>query len=100
MKQILIGAALALCLSLTVPAQVQQTRFDVKTPPTTDPVTLGISPDGDKIFFVADRDGKHELWVHWLSSGTARPLAGTGELTAPAPCWSPDSRSIAFFGFH
>src|SRR5262249_36970857 len=99
MKQVLIGAALAFGLSLTIPAQVQETRFDIKTPPTTDAATLGISPDGDKIFCVADREGKYELWVHSLSSGTAHPLEGTGDLQAPVPCWSPDSRSIAFFGF-
>jgi Tol biopolymer transport system component len=99
MKQVLIGAALVFGLSLTIPAQVQETRFDIKTPPTTDAATLGISPDGDKIFFVADREGKYELWVHSLSAGTARPLEGAGDLQASAPCWSPDSRSIAFFSF-
>jgi Tol biopolymer transport system component len=98
-KRVLVGAALAFGLSLTIPGQDQETRFDVKTPPTTEAATLGISPDGDKIFFVADREGKYELWVHSLSSGTARPLP-TRDFEQPTPCWSPDSRSIAFFDFY
>src|SRR5262249_48492898 len=77
--------------------QLAETRLDVSTPATTEAVTLQMSPDGDKIIIVGESEGKRQLWVHSLSSGTTRPLAGTDDVTNPFPCWSPDSRSFAYF---
>ena len=70
-------------------------RVDIATAPTTDPVSLAISPDGQKLVFVAISDGRSRLWLRSLSSGAARPLEGTDR--ASFPFWSPDSRSVAFF---
>ena len=70
-------------------------RFEINTPPTTDPLSLAISPDGQKIVFVATSEGRAMLWLRLLDSGTAAPLAGTDG--AMAPFWSPDSRSLGFF---
>jgi Tol biopolymer transport system component len=75
---------------------VEQTQVDIKTPPTTDGVTLSISPDGSKIVFAADADGRYQLWMHFVASGIARPLPGTDDVSFSFPCWSPDSQSIAF----
>src|SRR5437773_10185458 len=106
MRVFLFGVTLSLGLLLgtqnnsAAPFQAPQpaeVHLDVNTPPTTDPVSLAISPDGDKIVFVADSEGKYQLWVHSLASGTARPLPGTDDVLLPFPCWSPDSRSIAFY---
>ena len=85
MKKALLGVALAFGLSLTIPAQVQESRFDVKTPPTTDPVTLGVSPDGDKIFFVADRDGEVRVMGSLVIVGVREPLGGHGRFK-PSCC--------------
>ena len=78
--------------------QTRETRFEVITPPTTDTVSLAISPNGDKIAFIAAAEGNYRLWVHSLASGTARSLPGTEDASLPLPCWSPDNNSLAYFG--
>jgi Tol biopolymer transport system component len=72
-----------------------EVRFDIPTPPTTDSMSLAISPDGQKTVFVATSEGQNRLWLRPFGSATAKPLVGTDG--AVAPFWSPDSRSIAFF---
>ena len=72
-----------------------QIRLDIATLPTTDRESLAISPDGHNVVFVATPDGEPRLWLRSLDS-TARPLAGTDN--ASFPFWSPDSRSVGFFG--
>src|SRR5204863_309596 len=71
-----------------------EARLELNTPPTTEPVSLAISPDGQRIAFVAGSEGQ-SLWVRPLDSIVAQPLAGTDGATYPF--WSPDSRSIGFF---
>ncbi len=56
---------------------------------------LALSPDGQKLIFVASTDGKIQLWIRRLGAGTAQPLSGTAG--ASYPFWSPDSRFVAFF---
>jgi eukaryotic-like serine/threonine-protein kinase len=75
-----------------VPAE---TRTDLVTPPTDQPSNFALSPDGQKIVFVASGDGGSRLWLRSLSTTTAHPLAGTEG--ARYPFWSPDSRSVGFF---
>ncbi|HET9942509.1 MAG TPA: protein kinase [Terriglobia bacterium] len=70
-----------------------EARLELNTPPTTEPVSLAISPDGQKIVYVAGSEGQ-SLWVRPLDS-VAQPLAGTDGATYPF--WSPDSRSIGVF---
>ena len=70
-------------------------RLEITTPPTTDPVSLAISPDAQKIVFVASAEGVAHLWLRFLNSTSARPLAGTEH--ASLPFWSPDSTSVGFF---
>ena len=55
-----------------------------------------VSPDGRRVAFLAVVDGKRMLWVRDLDSLSARPLPGTE--SARNPCWSPDSRQLAFLG--
>jgi serine/threonine protein kinase len=71
-------------------------RVEVVTPPTSDPISMAISPDGRLLVFAASSEGKSQLWLRPLDSSTADPLPGTED--ASYPFWSPDSRSIAFFG--
>jgi serine/threonine protein kinase len=76
----------------TVPAGEQ--RLDVTAPPTLDPLSLAISPDGEKVVFVATTDGRSQLWLRYLNAVEAHPLPDTDN--PQFPFWSPDSRSIGF----
>ena len=53
------------------------------------------SPDGTRLAFVSDRDGKSQLYVRWMDSGQTAKL--TDVENAPAGIsWAPDGRQIAF----
>ncbi len=54
-----------------------------------------LSPQGDKIAFVAHSGETKLLWVRSLNSDSAQALDGTAG--AAHPFWSPDGRSIGFF---
>ena len=69
-------------------------RLDVTTPPTYDPWSLAISPDGRKVVFVANTDGRPQLWLRSLDAESAHPLKNTDN--PQLPFWSPDSKSIGF----
>ena len=88
------AAAMLRGRSEPVPVRVE-TRVEINTPPTTDLTSLAISPDGEKIAFVALSDGLPRLWLRQLGTGVARPLRGTEG--ASHAFWSPDSRSLGFF---
>jgi serine/threonine protein kinase/Tol biopolymer transport system component len=70
-------------------------RLEIVTPPTTDPASLALSPDGQQIAFVATVAGRPQLWLRSLNSVTARALAGTEG--AEFPFWAPHGRSLGFF---
>src|SRR5262245_32232220 len=72
-----------------------ETRLQVITPPTTDPISMAISPDGRRLTFVPTNERTPRLWLRPLDAVTAQPLPGTDG--ASYPFWSPDSRSIGFF---
>jgi Tol biopolymer transport system component len=78
----------------TPPVTAPEMRLEITTPPTTDPASFAISPDGRKLVFVATSEGRPQLWLRSIDNASARPLAGTDG--AAAPFWSPDSRSLAF----
>jgi Tol biopolymer transport system component len=104
-ERLLWGTALAVATLAAAAAIVSRTgsavpgapemRLDISTPPTADPVSIAISPDGQKVVFAASSKGRPQLWLRSLDSPTARPLRGTEG--AIYPFWSPDSRSIGFF---
>lgn len=54
-----------------------------------------VSPQGDKLAFVAHSSESKLLWVRSLNSDFAQPLDGTS--AASHPFWSPDGRYIGFF---
>ncbi len=54
-----------------------------------------LSPEGDKIAFVAHAGETKMLWVRPLNNDSAQALQGT--TGAAHPFWSPDGRSIGFF---
>jgi len=56
---------------------------------------LAVSPDGNRLAFVASLEGKDRLYVRPLDSLSAIPLAGTEG--ASSPFWSPDGAFLGFF---
>ena len=71
------------------------TRFDVVTPPTSDPTAFALSADGRQLAFVATTEGVSRIWVRPLDRVAAEPLAGTEG--ASHPFWAPDGDAIGFF---
>ena len=73
-------------------------QFDITTPSIVgqgDLASFALSPDGEKLVFVAALKGQAHLWMRRVGSVIARPLPGTQG--AAAPFWSPDGRSVAFY---
>jgi len=90
-----VAATAATAWSLRpAPLEPDEVRLETTAPPTTDPTSLAISPDGKQLVFAATTDGTSRLWVRPLHTASARPLAGTEH--ARFPFWSPDSRSVGF----
>ncbi len=55
-----------------------------------------ISSDGRTLVYVAEVEGKTQLWVRPLGATTARPLVEVND-SLPLPFWSPDGQFIAYF---
>jgi serine/threonine protein kinase len=92
----LVAAAAVWFWRAEVPAPAaREMRVEITTPPTTDPVSIALSPDGERVAFVASSEGRPMLWVRSLTTGEVAPLPNTDG--ASFPFWSPDSRSVAFF---
>lgn len=53
-----------------------------------------ISPDGEWIAFVSDRDGDDNLWVMRRADGALRRLSAVPQGVAIAPSWTPDSQRV------
>jgi len=102
-ERVLWGAAIAvLAVGATLgvrrggrPPASDEMRVDIVAPPTTDPASFAISPDGQKIVVAVLAEARPQLWVRSIASGAVRVLQGTDGATFPF--WAPDSRSIAFF---
>jgi serine/threonine-protein kinase len=54
-----------------------------------------LSPDGERLAFIAECGTDQALWVRSLASGEVRKLPGTAH--ASYPFWSPDGASLGFF---
>ncbi|MDQ6708433.1 MAG: serine/threonine-protein kinase, partial [Acidobacteriota bacterium] len=78
--------------------------WNLSVPPPVDKVfafqenqeTIAISPDGRLLVFPVLASRGSQLWLRDLASGSERALPGTDD--GRQPFWSPDSRSIGFFG--
>ncbi len=89
------AALLVAALLRRAPSDTPEMRLQLMTPPTTDPFSFALSPDGRSVVFQARVDGRVQLWLRPLELDEARPLTGTDG--ASLPFWSPDSRSVGFF---
>jgi Tol biopolymer transport system component len=95
---LLLGVALTWIAVRTSarPSGPPEMHLELTTPPTTDPVSLAVSPDGRFVAFVASGTRHAQLWIRPIASpDDTRALAGTDY--ASLPFWAPDSRSIGFF---
>ena len=54
------------------------------------------SPDGTRIAYLAEVDGKSQLWVRYMDAEGAAIQVTRGERSPVAFRWSPDSKSLAF----
>ncbi len=94
------GLAWALKLQATVREAERPFRAELVPPPDVRLAgviagAMALSPDGQRLAFVTDRDPRAGLAVRDLASGETRLIAGTND--AAFPFWSPDSRWLAFF---
>ncbi|HEX9166927.1 MAG TPA: protein kinase [Gemmatimonadales bacterium] len=56
---------------------------------------LRYSPDGNRVAYSAAGEGRLELWVRDLRTGTDTRLASQGQYSY-RPAWTPDGRSVLF----
>ena len=54
------------------------------------------SPDGSRIAYLADADGKAQLWVRYMDAEGAVVQVTRGERSPITFRWAPDSKSLAF----
>lgn len=56
------------------------------------------SPDGTRVAYISDRDGKPQIYVRWMDNGQTAEL--TNLESAPSEiAWSPDGKLISFSSF-
>ena len=89
-----VGVAAYLATRSTAPEGLS-TRFEISTPPTSEPMSFALSADGRQLAFVANKDGVSKLWIRPLDQVGAQSLDGTDG--ASFPFWAPDGRALGFF---
>jgi Tol biopolymer transport system component/DNA-binding winged helix-turn-helix (wHTH) protein len=55
-----------------------------------------LSPDGQRLIFLAQRVGKEELWEKSLKDGRETLRLANEELASARPRWAPDGRRLAY----
>ena len=100
---VVAGIALAANYFRSTPVDKRVLKLSIMPPEKTTitmtgAVSIAISPDGQRLAFVANSAGKDLIWVRPLNSLSAQSLDGTDGVSAPSGIfWSPDGHSIGFF---
>ena len=86
--------------NLTRPALSPSTMVTISLPPTAPLATLpgieiAISPNGRRVVFLAEIEGRTQLYRRFMDELEAVPIPGTEG--AISPFFSPDGESVAFF---
>jgi eukaryotic-like serine/threonine-protein kinase len=82
-----VAAGTGIAFAVTLP-ETDQIPFD-------DMPVLDVSRDGTKVVFLADHDGKRQLFLRTRERIEAKPIGGADGGTSPF--FSPDGRWVAFF---
>ena len=97
------GAAAWLGRRGAAPPPRTAVRFEVAPPagmaflaPSVEVIPFAVSPDGGRIAYVLIEGQGRRVWQRRVDELDARPIAGTEG--ASSIFWSPDGRSLAFFG--
>jgi Tol biopolymer transport system component len=77
------------------PVERRLSRFQLQTPATDNLLSLAVSPDGQRLAFVAISEGVEKLCVRSLERVTAQPIPGSER--GFNPFWSPDGAALGFF---
>src|SRR5437879_11341877 len=56
------------------------------------------SPDGLRLAYLSDADGKQQLYVRWIDSGQTARITNL-EQAPDAIAWSPDGKILSFYAF-
>ena len=88
-------AALALVHFRETSPTVRTVRFQVPGPANATVTFFQLSPDGQSLASVAQKEGRTQVWVQPLSSTEPQALPGTDG--ASYPFWSPDSAYVGYF---
>jgi dipeptidyl aminopeptidase/acylaminoacyl peptidase len=59
-----------------------------------------LAPAGDRVAFLAPRNGILNVWIQVLGERTARPLTEDTDRGVPAFVWAPDSRHLLYVRDH
>ena len=94
---IVLAGALGFMSWRSAARPLDEMRFELRVPDQLTPGgPLRVSPDGRAVACNAtDSSGVLQLWIRTFDNPDFRPLPGTQG--SQRPCWSPDSRYLAFF---
>ncbi|WP_210648938.1 PD40 domain-containing protein [Nocardioides sp. SYSU D00065] len=54
------------------------------------------SPDGRRIAYIHEVDGRRDVWVMASGGAFKRPVTRSGDVTSTTATWSPDGRTLAY----
>jgi serine/threonine protein kinase len=81
---------------LRAPEQATEISFEMSAPGIINESLL-VSPDGQRVAYVATVNGKKSIWIRNIGSASAQQLAGTDNAQNYLLSWAPDSLRLGFF---